>query len=328
MLALLRELFGPGADRTHVETRPWKVQLPSRSIEIELTTVSSNHHVELNPSDAGNNDRYVVQELIRDMAATRPVAAFAVEQDEDGAGAGGGAASAPSSAPPVHRSFKVLLLDEVDRLSRDAQHALRRTMERYAGACRLMLRCESLSRVIEPLRSRCLCVRVPAPDEAAIEARLGAVAALEGIAAPPALLRRVATQCGRNLRRALLALETLRATNATLLPSTPVPPVDWEAYVAEIARDARLEQSPRCLYLARGKMYELLVNCVPPELVLRRLALELLARLDDELRQPLAANAAKYEHRMQLGSKPIFHLEAFLARFLSDYKNYLVAAAA
>ncbi len=48
-----------------VETRPWKVELPSRNIEIELTTVSSNHHVEINPSDAGNNDRYVVQEIIK-----------------------------------------------------------------------------------------------------------------------------------------------------------------------------------------------------------------------------------------------------------------------
>lgn len=48
-----------------METRPWKIELPSRNLEIELTTVSSNHHVELNPSDAGNNDRYVVQEVIK-----------------------------------------------------------------------------------------------------------------------------------------------------------------------------------------------------------------------------------------------------------------------
>lgn len=36
-------------------------QLPSRKLEVELTTVSSNYHVEMNPSDVGNNDRYVVQ---------------------------------------------------------------------------------------------------------------------------------------------------------------------------------------------------------------------------------------------------------------------------
>lgn len=44
------------------------------------------------------------------------------------------------------------------------------------------------------------------------------------------------------------------------------------------------EQSPKQLYVVRGKMYELLVNCIPPELIFRRLATELLRKLDDELR--------------------------------------------
>ena len=41
------------------------MQLPSRNIEVELTTVSSNYHVEMNPSDVGYQDRYVVQEIIK-----------------------------------------------------------------------------------------------------------------------------------------------------------------------------------------------------------------------------------------------------------------------
>ena len=41
------------------------MQLPTRTLEVELTLVSSNHHVEMNPSDVGNNDRYVVQEILK-----------------------------------------------------------------------------------------------------------------------------------------------------------------------------------------------------------------------------------------------------------------------
>ena len=48
-----------------VETKPWKIALPSRNIEIELTTVQSNYHVEMNPSDVGNQDRHIVQEVIK-----------------------------------------------------------------------------------------------------------------------------------------------------------------------------------------------------------------------------------------------------------------------
>jgi hypothetical protein len=35
--------------------------------------VNSNYHVELNPSDVGNNDRYVVQEVIKELARNRPL---------------------------------------------------------------------------------------------------------------------------------------------------------------------------------------------------------------------------------------------------------------
>ena len=50
-------MYGAGAERVKVETRPWRIELPSRKLDLELMTISSNHHVELNPSDAGNNDR-------------------------------------------------------------------------------------------------------------------------------------------------------------------------------------------------------------------------------------------------------------------------------
>ena len=52
---------------------------------------------------------------------------------------------------------------------------------------------------------------------------------------------------------------------------------------------------------------------------------ELMKSLDDTLRHEVAHWAAFYEHRLQVGSKDIFHLEAFVAKFMAIYKRWLVS---
>ncbi|XP_019054454.1 PREDICTED: replication factor C subunit 3 isoform X2 [Nelumbo nucifera] len=270
IMAVLRQMFGAGAEKVKLENKTWKINAGSRTIDLELTMLSSTHHVELNPSDAGFQDRYIVQEIIKEMAKNRPI-------DTKG-----------------KKGYKVLVLNEVDKLSREAQHSLRRTMEKYSASCRLILCCNSSSKVTEAVRSRCLNVRINAPKEDEIISVLEFIGKKEGLQLPPGFAARIAAQSNRSLRRAILSFETCRVQQYPFTNNQVILPMDWEQYISEIASDIMQEQSPKRLFLVRGKLYELLINCIPPVIILKRLLSELLKKLDAELKHEVCHWAAYY----------------------------------
>lgn len=78
--------------------------------------------------------------------------------------------------------FKILVLDEADHLTTDAQHALRRTMESYSASCRMILICNYSSRIIPPIQSRCAIFRFAPLEEDSIIERLDYIAKQENVA--------------------------------------------------------------------------------------------------------------------------------------------------
>mmetsp|Transcript_42 Transcript_42/g.102 ORF Transcript_42/g.102 Transcript_42/m.102 type:complete len:389 (+) Transcript_42:107-1273(+) len=333
-LATLREIFGPGAEKLKTEHRTWQIKLPSRKVEVELATVSSNYHLELNPSEAGRKDVYVVQEVIKEMAKTKSSTSVFQESAQvnaissqggggNAAGEGGGGGEKDKSQARQKCTYKVLLINEVDRLTRHAQHALRRTMEKYSKQCRLVMTCSNLSKVIDPVQSRCVCVRVKSPREEEMKALVHQVAKKEHLTLPDALALRIAKESKRSIRRALLMLETCRVDRYPFNENQEIQVPEWELFIKDIAKDILKEQTPKMLFQVRGKLYELLINCVPVDVVFKHLARELMCKLDDDLKYETIKAAAHFEHRLQLGSKAIFHLEAFVAKFMSIYKQFL-----
>ena len=105
--------------------------------------------------------------------------------------------------------FKVVVLNEADSLSRNAQSALRRTMEKYMDNLRIIMCCNVTSKIIAPIRSRCMLVRVPAPTDSQIVEILKSCALKESIDLPQFLADKITAQCSGNLRKAHLMLEAM-----------------------------------------------------------------------------------------------------------------------
>ncbi|XP_064637150.1 replication factor C subunit 3-like [Lineus longissimus] len=296
IMCILRELYGAGVEKLRIEHASFVN--PSKK-KLEISTIASNYHIEVNPSDVGHNDRVVIQEIIKQVAQTNQL---------------------DSSS---QREFKVVVLTEVDHLTKDAQHALRRTMEKYMATCRLILCCNSTSKVIPAIRSRCLGIRVPAPKIEEICQILQNICKKESLNLPMDLAKKIATKSNRNIRRAILTCEACKVQQYPFSPDQEVTEPDWEVFLRETAIQIVQEQSPKRLFEVRGRLYELLTHCIPPDVIMKGLLNELIINCDGQLKADVTRIAAFYEHRLQLGQKAIFHLEAFVAKFMSIYKRFL-----
>ena len=107
--------------------------------------------------------------------------------------------------------FKILVLDEADNMTGDAQQALRRTMERYTETCRFILACNYSSRIIEPIQSRCAPFRfLPLADEDIAE-RLRAIAKSEKVEIVETGVQAILEESKGDLRKAYNILQAAAA---------------------------------------------------------------------------------------------------------------------
>ncbi|MBI2107406.1 replication factor C small subunit [Candidatus Woesearchaeota archaeon] len=128
--------------------------------------------LELNASDDRGID--VVRNTIKDFARTKSI----------------------GDAP-----FKIILLDESDSLTRDAQQALRRTMEQYSNSCRFILSANYSSRILGPIQSRCSVFRFKPLNKEEIREIITNIAKHEKLRVDEKAVDALFELCGGDVRR-------------------------------------------------------------------------------------------------------------------------------
>lgn len=139
---------------------------------------------------------------------------------------GSGVASYP--CPP----FKLILLDEADSMTPDAQNALRRTMEAHSRVTRFVFICNYVSRIIEPLASRCAKFRFKPLHGDVMNARISHICSEEGVTLATGAMGTLSKVSGGDLRRGITTLQSAvrlqgtEVTSATLLDVAGAVPDD------------------------------------------------------------------------------------------------------
>lgn len=118
-------------------------------------------------------------------------------------------------------------------------------------------------------------------------------------------------------------LEATRVQQYPFTANQELSELEWQVFLRDTSNQILHEQTPAKLEKIRERLYELLAQGIPPDTIFKSLVENLVKKCDMSLKAKTIEFACLYDHRMQLGSKHIFYLEAFVANFMAIYKKFV-----
>jgi len=213
--------------------------------------------------------------------------------------------------------FKIIYLDECDALTKEAQQALRRTMENYTQTCRFILSCNYSSKIIDPIQSRCAVFRFrPIPKEEIIKI-IDHIAAEEKIKITDEAKEALYSISHGDCRRAENIMQSCAALKKDI----------DEKLIYELASFAKPEELKDVLGLAvkgdfvqaKNKLLDMMLKYGLSGMdIIKQIQQEVWnLDIDDKKKISLIDKCGEIEFRMTEGSDEFIQLEALLSQFIS-----------
>jgi replication factor C small subunit len=242
--------------------------------------------LELNASDERGID--TIRTKVKDYARTRPI----------------------GDVP-----FKIILLDESDALTSEAQHALRRTMEMFTHTCRFILDCNYSSRIIEPIQSRCAVFRFRRLGDEDVKKMLERIARGEKLTITPEAMNAIAYAAQGDMRKAINILQAAAALKKRI-DEKAVYAVTSLAEPKEVKEIVQLALAGK-FFEAREKLHSLLVESgLSGEDLLEQIHRQIFdLDIPEEKKVELVDKIGEFSYRITQGANEIIQLEALLAHF-------------
>ncbi|WP_409200267.1 replication factor C small subunit [Methanobrevibacter sp. DSM 116169] len=221
---------------------------------------------------------------------------------------------------PVGAPFRVVFLDEVDNMTKDAQHALRREMEMYTKTATFILSCNYSSKIIDPIQSRCAIFRFTPIKGQDILKRLEVIAKKEGYEYDTDALETIVYFAEGDMRKSINMLQSA-ATEGDKITNEAVYEVVSKARPEDINKMITRALSgdfmgARTLLrenmVLQGTSGEDMVSQIYQDISKRVME----DKMEGEIYMDLMEYLADCDFRIREGANPRIQLEALLTKFL------------
>ena len=144
--------------------------------------------------------------------------------------------------------FKVVLLDEADYLSPNAQAALRGVMEEYHTTARFILTCNYPNRIIPALHSRCQGFHIAKIDQTEFTARVAEILITEGVTPNLDILDTYVKATYPDLRKCINMVQMNTQDNSLLAPHEgDTGESDWKLEMVELFKAGKIQEARKLL---------------------------------------------------------------------------------
>ena len=218
---------------------------------------------------------------------------------------------------PSGVQYGLVILDECDEMTRDAQTALRRIMETSSRTCRFILICNYQSGIIEPIQSRCSIFRFRQLEKREAISYMKSICKVENVTADQDVLERLFELSEGDLRRAINALQVAatssKAGKLDLAQLSKIAPEDE----GDSVRTMLLAAVQGNFLKARDQMYELMgKRGMSGREIIRTANREIvrLSELDTRKQVEAVRLLGEYDFRLSQGANEDIQLSAMLAQ--------------
>jgi len=206
--------------------------------------------------------------------------------------------------------FKIIILDEADEMTADAQTALRRITEDTAKICRFILIANNLSKIIKPIQSRCVVFKFTKISDKEILSQLKSIGKKEKIKADEKGLSAICDYTDGDLRHAINILQAAASsgnvTESVVKSVVGLTKTKDVQDVLKLALDGKISD-------ARDKMIELIKVYGMSESDFLKYINQAVFNSKANNLEGMLETIAKYDYRILVGANPEIQLSALLA---------------
>ncbi len=294
---LLKDIFNDSID--NVETETYSIKgYGNTATEVDIQ--KSKYHMIIEPNNTGL-DKYIIQEIVKDYANKKII-----------------------NVSYNRFPFRVVLINNVDNLHYYAQTSLRCTMEKYHKTCRFILCSTQTSKIIEPIKSRCLDVRLRAPSHNDMANLLYHILLSNNKLMSRSNIDEIIKAGEYNIKKTLwiLDMRLLKIADYEL---------SWKKSLDKLLDIMIGFKKPKVLVLdeylipkTRNILYNIFTTTIPGIEILHQIVKKIINsnEFESDLIYEIIQLSSETETRLNKGKRSIIHLDAFMCKVYEKIYNY------